>query len=62
MAERMTTGGFFRKLIKHAVYGEPNPITEVIQEGIKHGSEKETKVIETQGEEDGNPEHEGAKR
>lgn len=62
MSEKMTTGGFFRKLIKHAIYGEPNPITEVIQEGIKHGSEKEAKVIETQGQEDRNPVDEGAKR
>jgi hypothetical protein len=62
--KKMTTGGFFRALFRHALGGDgENPVHTVIKKGLQHGSEKASKVIETPGEEvkeGGHPKHEGA--
>lgn len=64
--KKLTTGGFFRSIIRHAIYGDnENPLTTVVKEGLKHGKAKsKAKVIETEGEEspqaDRNPHDEGA--
>jgi len=62
--KKMTTGGFFRALFRHALGADnENPIHTVIKKGLQANGE-EAKVIETKGEEgpqEGrHPEHEGA--
>lgn len=61
--KKMTTGGFFRGLLRRAVYGDKveNPLETVAKAMIKEGPNdgKET-VTTTEAQEDGNPKHEGA--
>lgn len=58
MTEKMNTRGFFRGIIKHLFYGEPNPVNEVIAKGIEeHGKEKAT--VQAEGQEVWNPNNEG---
>jgi hypothetical protein len=62
--KKITTGGFFRMLFRHALGGDgENPIHTVIKKGLANGSQ-EAKVIETEAEdsqEAGNSEHERAR-
>jgi len=62
--KKMTTGGFFRALFRHALGGEgENPVHTVIKKGLQHGSKEAPKVIETtvqEVKEGGHPKHEGA--
>jgi hypothetical protein len=64
--KKLTTGGFFRKLVRHVVYGDnENPLTTVVKEGIKHGKASkediETAGAETpQGPQDRHSHHERA--
>jgi DNA-binding winged helix-turn-helix (wHTH) protein len=61
--KKMTTGGFFRALFRHALGGDgENPVHTVIKKGLQANGE--AKVIEVEAEEGTqearNPKHEGA--
>lgn len=62
--KKMTTGGFFRALFRHALGGEgENPVHTVIKKGLQANGEK--KVIEVASEEGSqesrHSDHEGAR-
>lgn len=66
--KKMTTGGFFRGLLRHVLTGgaSESPIAHVIQKGLEHGikeANEEAGIIETTGEESEthrDSDHEGA--
>lgn len=62
--KKMTTGGFFRGLLRRAIHGDkvPNPLETVAKAMMKEGSNDGKETLETTGEaqEDRNPKHERA--